>query len=363
MKENPKIAVVTNIPAPYRVLMYNAFAKHLSDNFCVFYCGKMHKDRDWDVQGIEHNHQFMKDKYVFLHGGHIYYDFSIFKQLRKFNPDIIITNTFNPTMLFAWWYAFIHRKKHVVLTDSWLLTINTLSFIHKIVRRIVFSYTHAYLAIGKKCTEFLVHYKVKKSKIFFCPLTIDIEYYKKFKNTEKKYDLMFSGQFIDRKMPLFFCQVAKKLMDRGINVKVLIIGNGPMKQDFLDALKDNKITFEYPGFIQQKELPGYYASSRIFLMPTKLDHWGLVANEALAAGTPVITCDNAGAANDLVLPGETGYVLPLDVEVWANHVQLLLSNPEIYENFQKNAEKQINNYSVNVATNNFLKMLEFLRSK
>jgi putative transposase len=53
------------------------------------------------------------------------------------------------------------------------------------------------------------------------------------------------------------------------------------------------------GYFSQNELPYYYALTRVFLFPTLLDPWGVVANEACAAGVPVITCSNAGAAGDL----------------------------------------------------------------
>ena len=60
-------------------------------------------------------------------------------------------------------------------------------------------------------------------------------------------------------------------------------------------------------------LPDYYAQSRLLLLPTSADCWGVVINEAMIAGTPVITTEWTAAAGELVLHERNGYVLPLDV--------------------------------------------------
>jgi glycosyltransferase involved in cell wall biosynthesis len=68
--------------------------------------------------------------------------------------------------------------------------------------------------------------------------------------------------------------------------------------------------------LAQRELPEVFSKARIFLFPTKFDCWGLVANEACAAGLPVFISPHAGAAGELVKSGINGYVLELDVNVW-----------------------------------------------
>src|SRR5690606_1507525 len=122
-------------------------------------------------------------------------------------------------------------------------------------------------------------------------------------NIKKKYDLLFCGQFVYRKNPEFFTnlsiQLAKKLPD----IKILLIGNGPIKDYCISELQINKIDFFDAGFVQPSEIIKYYNSSKLLIFPTKKDAWGLVANEALASGMPVLVSSVAGVSNELVIDG------------------------------------------------------------
>ncbi len=113
-------------------------------------------------------------------------------------------------------------------------------------------------------------------------------------------------------MPFFFAEVAKHLKLKLPGLRVLLLGDGPEREALLADLRAAEIDFHYAGYVSQAALPTYYAAAKILLFPTKLDPWGLVANEACAVGVPVITCANAGVAGDLILHGYNGYILELD---------------------------------------------------
>ena len=74
----------------------------------------------------------------------------------------------------------------------------------------------------------------------------------------------------------------------------------------------------FPGFRQIGELPGFYAGAGAFVHPALEEPWGLVINEAMASGLPVLSSRNVGAAEELVVEGETGYLFePSSVEEMA----------------------------------------------
>ena len=66
----------------------------------------------------------------------------------------------------------------------------------------------------------------------------------------------------------------------------------------------------FPGFAQRDQLAAYYALAEALVFPTLSDPWGLVVNEAMACGLPIIASDAAGCVADLVQDGENGYVIP-----------------------------------------------------
>ena len=65
----------------------------------------------------------------------------------------------------------------------------------------------------------------------------------------------------------------------------------------------------------------------------------------MAAGLPVITCENAGVAHDLVIQEETGFVLPVEKEVWAEKVVNILKDQALYEKLSANAHKHVQKYN------------------
>ena len=66
------------------------------------------------------------------------------------------------------------------------------------------------------------------------------------------------------------------------------------------------------GFVQKNALPAYYSLADVLVFPTQSDPWGLVVNEAMACGSPVIATDVAGCAADLLKDGWNGVVVPAE---------------------------------------------------
>jgi glycosyltransferase involved in cell wall biosynthesis len=86
----------------------------------------------------------------------------------------------------------------------------------------------------------------------------------------------------------------------------------------------------FPGFRQIGELPGFYAEAGAFVHPALEEPWGLVINEAMASGLPVLSSRNVGAAEELVVEGKTGYLFdPSSVEEMADAmVKIVGMGPE-----------------------------------
>jgi 1,2-diacylglycerol 3-alpha-glucosyltransferase len=63
----------------------------------------------------------------------------------------------------------------------------------------------------------------------------------------------------------------------------------------------------WPGFVQYPDLPVYYALADAFILASTIEPWGLVVNEAMACGLPVLVSDRCGCAPDLVPEGQNGF--------------------------------------------------------
>ena len=94
----------------------------------------------------------------------------------------------------------------------------------------------------------------------------------------------------------------------------------------------------------------YYQACDLFVLPTREDIWGLVINEAMANGLPVVTTDRCIAGLELVEDGENGYIVPVeDAEKLHLRMRAILDNDELREQMQvNNIEKMQNNTMENI---------------
>lgn len=102
--------------------------------------------------------------------------------------------------------------------------------------------------------------------------------------------------------------------------RLLLLGDGPERPALESMVADKKIAgVNFCGFRQIEELPAYYARARVFVHPALIEQWGLVVNEAMAAGLPVLVSERAGCAHNLVEQDINGFTFdPLNTNELAN---------------------------------------------
>jgi glycosyltransferase involved in cell wall biosynthesis len=145
-------------------------------------------------------------------------------------------------------------------------------------------------------------------------------------------------------------EVSKRL---GRIVSIDFVGSGAQEETLRQRdmeLKDY-VNVQFHGYATQEELPAYYKSAKIFLFPSEWDPWGVVGNEACAAGLPVIVSPHAGVAGELVLDGENGYVRELDLHQWATAAVDLLSNKALLKRMGERSMEIVQNFSFEAAAN------------
>ncbi len=141
--------------------------------------------------------------------------------------------------------------------------------------------------------------------------------------------IIFSAKLIERKRPLDLLQAYKSLIERGLQASLLFTGEGELRYELETFIREHALgQVKITGFKNQTELPSLYASGDIFVLPSRFDTWGLVVNEAMLFGLPTIVTDMVGAAQDLVVPGVTGFVYPAgDVARLTQLLEELLIDP------------------------------------
>jgi glycosyltransferase involved in cell wall biosynthesis len=200
---------------------------------------------------------------------------------------------------------------------------------------------------SRKSLEIFRGFGVAQHRVFQSCLCVDNGLYAPGSIQDKPFDVMFAGQLIPRKMPLFYIEVARELAQRLGRCRVLLIGSGPLEQQARRSLLaySENIEATMPGFVQPEQIPLYYRQSKLFLFPSLQDSWGVVANEAAAAGLPIITTPQTGVVGELVQHGVNGFVIAPQKDLWANAVQHLLEDKADYERMARSSLDIVSHYT------------------
>lgn len=131
-----------------------------------------------------------------------------------------------------------------------------------------------------------------------------------------------SNRFIEKKnLPRLLDAYARYCHQAGESAwKLVLLGDGPLKSQLQALIQQQNLSpwVLMPGFKQYDELPAYYGLAGAFIQASTTEQWGLVVNEAMAAGLPVLVSNRCGCAPDLVEEGRNGYTFdPYDVEALA----------------------------------------------
>lgn len=343
-----RVAIVTNIPAPYRLPMYELLAAKHDIGLNLFFCSAREADREWDLNRLEVPHVFLRPRVIRWRHRFIHANPDLWPALSAFRPDVVVTTGFNPTHLLAFWFACARGLRHVAMTDGTAASESSLTFIHRWARRFVYRRTQAFVGASDGSFELYRQYGLVPSVMFKSQLCANNAAFADAPVVPREFDFIFCGRFVAGKLPLFALEVATKTSQRlGRRVRMLLVGSGPLEAQMRQAAELNveHIEAQFTGFALQAELPGHYARARLLLFPTVGDTWGVVANEACAAGVPVLVSQRAGVAGDLVRDGENGRVLPLDATLWSEAAATLLSQQTEWERMSASARSAVESYT------------------
>ena len=125
-------------------------------------------------------------------------------------------------------------------------------------------------------------------------------------NCGDKFTCLVSGALIERKGVDLAIRTMNRLeLEYPDKFSLIILGGGPLEEQYREMSGTN-IHFE--GFQQKDKLPAYFAAADVFLFPTRYDGWGLVVNEAISTGLPVI-CSASAGASEYITDGVNGFIV------------------------------------------------------
>ncbi len=178
----------------------------------------------------------------------------------------------------------------------------------------------AALFVGRRSREYWAHYRYPDRRLFFSPHCVDNEWFSARSGggagrafrlqlgiSDDERVLLFVGKLLARKRPLDLVEAAARMRRNGVKARLLFAGSGSLEEDITVAAVAAGVPLTMLGFCNQSALPQVYAAADLLVLPSDASEtWGLVANEALACGTPVLLSSDVGAAADLAGDGTAG---------------------------------------------------------
>jgi glycosyltransferase involved in cell wall biosynthesis len=147
----------------------------------------------------------------------------------------------------------------------------------------------------------------------------------------------------------FLVEALLRAKARGHTLRCRFVGNGPLRDEVAARLAAGGVPAIFDGYLQPHQLPPAYCSARVLAFPTPSDCWGLVANEAILCGTPVLSSPHAVSAIELVQRHNAGLVRELDVDEWATALISLARDQVHWERFNAACEPATRTFALDKA--------------
>ena len=350
-----KVLFLTNIPAPYRVEFFNELGKKC--DLTVLYELENASDREdsWTSKRAERfNEIFLKGKKI---GADSAICISVIKYLKDKSYDIIVVGGYStPTGMLAIEYLKLTKRKFILNSDGGIIkNDNKIKLLFK--SHFIRSAT-AWLSTGKATDEYLVNYGANKDNIYRYPLTSIRKYDiltepildNKKNEIRKRLDIreeniiISVGQFIYRKG---YDVLIESIRELPKECGVYIIGGEPTEEYIMLKEKYKLSNLHFVDFKSKDELAEYYKASDLFVLPTREDIWGLVINEAMSYGLPIITTDKCIAGIELVKIDVNGYIIPSDSkDKITEKIKLIINNKDRLKKMAINNINKISEYTI-----------------
>ena len=315
-----KVLFLTNIPSPYRVDFFNELGK-LCDLTVVFErFSSSERDASWKNYKTEHFKPIMLKGLKRGVANAICLD--VIKHLKKNVYDhIIVSNFTSVTGMLAISWMRMRRIPYWLESDGGFAK-DGVGFKEKLKKFFVKG-AKGYFSTAEEHDKYYLRYGAQSGRIHRYPFTslYDRDILDAPVSREQKMCLRSKlgitadkvivavGQMIHRKG---FDVLIKAVAHLPSDIACYIIGGEPIGEytELIEAHGLNNVHFV--KFLKKSELEQYFLAADVFVLPTREDIWGLVVNEAMAKGLPVVTTDRCIAGLELIHTSEAGEIVPVD---------------------------------------------------
>ena len=250
------------------------------------------------------------------------------------------------------------------------------TFLKEYVKKIFLKKCDYVLPCGAKAKEYMRKLGVSEDKMHIVPLTTDVEKIMTLAEDARSHrseicnkygiykenNFVFVGRLSPEKNVRTLIEafnVVKRNISRAQDWGLVIVGDGPQKEELKTLVSDLKVDgIVFTGGTSWDEVARIMAVCDVFVLPSISEPWGLVVNEAMACGLPVVVSKKAGAYWDLVRDGENGFGFdPESKDELVKMLDHMVNMEQDLEKFGTVSRQIIGNYTIEKAAERFLRAL------
>jgi glycosyltransferase involved in cell wall biosynthesis len=314
----PRVVYWNNIPSPYMVERFNMLAERDVVDFEAWFNERTHTDRSWRID--ESSWRFAS-RYLPQRSSPVGPLSVPWSALRSVQPDVLISLFSEPSFILGWSQARLLRTKTAFRVLAPSTAWHGRSPVREHVKRYMFRHADALLVPGDDAARYARSY-APSATVLRESQVIDSAFFGREADAARprraalRGELGLAGTVFVYVGRLWWGKGVDHLLDafeiaqRSVSASLLLVGDGEDEEKLRGTAAERGLdNVVFAGFRQREGLPALLAASDVFVMPTLGDPYGLVIDEAMASGLPIVSTSAAGEISDRVRDGETGYVV------------------------------------------------------
>jgi len=374
-----RLAILTEIISPYRIPLFNALAKHADVDLHVIFLAETDPSlRQWQIykEEIRFSYQILPSWRKRIGKYNLLLNRGVRRAFAAAAPDVILCGGYS---YIASWQALFWARRHRVPFFLWSESnLQDQRRGHALVEFLKDEFLRkcsGFVVPGRAAQEYLcAGKKISKGVIITAPNAVDNDLFaagataarrdaaarRRELHLPERY-FLFAGRLVREKGVFELLSGYAKLEESmRQQVGLVYVGDGPSRQRLQEqASTISPGVIRFAGFAQREPLGTYYALAEMLILPTYTDTWGLVVNEAMACGLPVILSRAAGCAVDLVRENWNGLLVPpKDVSSLTLAMRSIAGQADLRASMGANSAQHISSYSPEAWAGGIARMLE-----
>jgi len=372
-----RVAFVLQEPTPYRTPHLARLAAHPELEVLVVYASRTVQRRTWTIED---------DGAIFLSGPTfplarvLHHDFAltpgVWPLLRRLRPDLVVVGGWSvlATQLAILWCR-THRVPYLLMSDSHLREPRPqwAGAVKRAILPHIVPQAAGWLVPGTLARRHLAAYGADERRTAVFPLTVDVaelsaradaqrdqrdDARAAFGIAPQAVAILGVGRLVPFKAPDLLVRAASRARaTSGVPLHLVLTGDGPLEDDVRALARKEGLPATFTGLLEGDDLLRVYVAADVFALLSRREPWGVVVNEAMCCGLPLVLTQAVGAAEDLLEPGGNGLLVPSgDVEAAADAIATLAADTTLRHAFGERSRQLISTWGYEESIEAFVRL-------